>query len=168
MDRRELLKKSAVVGGAMAWSTPIVQSLGQGTAHAAGSPTCIGCLFVQELTPGNNPPTPNVTVNSQSSVDCAPGCIPSITFLWTTANPVNVTFPGPFNTNTLPVTITSCASAASATVTLTVTWTCQNPDGRFTTYSCFRTENVAWPDCSTAPSNGTLVATDCIPTANCN
>ena len=37
LDRRTLLKRSAVVGGAMVWATPVVQSIAS-PAFAAGSP----------------------------------------------------------------------------------------------------------------------------------
>ena len=37
LDRRELIKRGAVLGGALVWTVPAVQSIG-GTAFAAGSP----------------------------------------------------------------------------------------------------------------------------------
>ena len=39
MDRRSLLRRGAVVGGAVAWSTPLVQTIAS-PAFAAGSPLC--------------------------------------------------------------------------------------------------------------------------------
>lgn len=39
LDRRAVLRRGAVLGGAVAWSTPIVQSLAS-PAFAAGSPLC--------------------------------------------------------------------------------------------------------------------------------
>lgn len=40
ISRRELLKKGAVLGGAVAWATPVVQTLGMGRAFAqTASPT---------------------------------------------------------------------------------------------------------------------------------
>lgn len=55
MNRRDLLRRGAILGGALAWTVPAVQTL-SGAAFAAGSP-CIGrfeyrdtrgnCFFVQ-------------------------------------------------------------------------------------------------------------------------
>ncbi len=52
INRRELLKRGAVAGGTVLWATPVVQTIGMGTAHAATpSPTCtIYCLEWKPLT----------------------------------------------------------------------------------------------------------------------
>lgn len=52
LDRRTLLKRSAVVGGAAVWATPVVQSLAR-PAFAAGSPVCANTLrFKYEVDEG--------------------------------------------------------------------------------------------------------------------
>ena len=43
LDRRTMLKRSAVVGGALVWTTPVVQSLAS-PAFAATSPIVQGCI----------------------------------------------------------------------------------------------------------------------------
>ena len=43
MDRRTMLKRGAVVGGALVWATPVVQSIAS-PAFAATSPVVQGCL----------------------------------------------------------------------------------------------------------------------------
>ena len=43
MDRRTVLKRSAVVGGALVWATPVVQSIAS-PAFAATSPVVVGCI----------------------------------------------------------------------------------------------------------------------------
>ena len=43
MDRRQLLKRSAVVGGALVWTTPVVQSIAS-PAFAQTSPSTQGCV----------------------------------------------------------------------------------------------------------------------------
>lgn len=56
LDRRALLRRGAVLGGAVAWSTPMVQSLAS-PAFAAGSPLCRtrveteDCTLVYEESP---------------------------------------------------------------------------------------------------------------------
>ncbi len=44
-DRRALLQRTAIVGGAMVWTLPIVQSVGSKAFAATGS-VCIGYLTV--------------------------------------------------------------------------------------------------------------------------
>jgi hypothetical protein len=39
MDRRDVLRRSAILGGAMVWTVPAVQSIA-GAAFAAGTPLC--------------------------------------------------------------------------------------------------------------------------------
>ena len=50
LGRRQLIKRSAVVGGALVWATPVVQSLA-GPAYAAGSVACVTRVIVT-LGPG--------------------------------------------------------------------------------------------------------------------
>jgi hypothetical protein len=44
LGRRDLLKRGAIVGGAVLWTTPVVQSLAS-PAFAAGSPAAGSCEF---------------------------------------------------------------------------------------------------------------------------
>ncbi len=41
ITRRDLLKKGAVLGGAVVWVTPIVQSVGMGRAFAQATSPCM-------------------------------------------------------------------------------------------------------------------------------
>lgn len=76
-DRRTLLKRGAVVGGAAVWATPVVQSLAQ-PAFAAGSVICVNSFrFKYELLEGgggrfsNGVPDPGSTAASCLPADFA-------------------------------------------------------------------------------------------------
>jgi hypothetical protein len=92
-SRRDMLKRSAVVGGAVLWTTPVVQSLAS-PAFAAGT----GCKLVLLLDPDGNSATDpcfilaegeasptcceclmDDTVTQSQVLQCAPVCFP-ITF----------------------------------------------------------------------------------------
>ena len=49
LNRRSVLRRGAVLGGALAWSTPVVQSLAS-PAFAAGSPLCQVQVEVDDCT----------------------------------------------------------------------------------------------------------------------
>ena len=51
VDRREALKKAAVAAGVVAWTTPAVQVLSGGTAHAQ---TVTGCNRSMHCVPGGD------------------------------------------------------------------------------------------------------------------
>jgi len=63
-SRRTMLKRSAVVGGAVIWATPVIQSLAT-PAYAAGS-TCTGTVTVG--TPGQ--PGCVIIATLQFTPDC--------------------------------------------------------------------------------------------------
>ena len=170
MNRRDLLKKSALAGGAALWATPVVQTLGQGTAHALGSPTCTGCVNLTDLNPGNGVTQNAINVNTQLTRRCGVGCVRTTTYFWTVTNNVNCTFSvsaaNLANSPTLDGTFTApCAPgvSASARVSCQVTHRCANPNPpgvNFTDYTCTRIEDFFWPDCDTSPTS-TLVSTTC-------
>lgn len=58
IDRRSLLKRSAVVGGALVWTTPIVQTIAA-PAFAQASPVIVGC-----------PPGETVRTAAKFEFDC--------------------------------------------------------------------------------------------------
>jgi hypothetical protein len=49
LDRRDVLRRGAVLGGMVAWSVPAVQTIA-GPAFAAGSPRCVAELEVDDCT----------------------------------------------------------------------------------------------------------------------
>ena len=53
VDRRAALKKAAVAAGVVAWTTPVVQVLSTGTAHAQGVTACSPVLKVSLLKTGS-------------------------------------------------------------------------------------------------------------------
>lgn len=54
LDRRQLIKRSAVVGGALVWATPVVQSVAAPAFAATGSPSCSYEVIVYDR-PVNDP-----------------------------------------------------------------------------------------------------------------
>jgi hypothetical protein len=58
ITRRGLMKRGALLGGAVVWATPVIQSLTT-SAHAQASPLCSACLSATTDPdgPGGNPPT---------------------------------------------------------------------------------------------------------------
>ena len=53
VDRRAALKKAALAAGVVAWTTPVVQVLSTGTAHAQGVTACSPVLKVSLLETGS-------------------------------------------------------------------------------------------------------------------
>lgn len=75
LDRRTLLKRSVAVGGALVWTTPVVQSFaGPAFAAGEGSPACVFYLVRYRRSSGTK-----VVVHAyrcQASSDCC-GCLDS-------------------------------------------------------------------------------------------
>ena len=87
VDRRAALKKAAVAAGVMAWTTPVVQLVSSGTAHAQ---TVTGCSPVATITvratgencecaprpsPGNDCCSATTWLVESVTVNCGPTCI---------------------------------------------------------------------------------------------
>jgi hypothetical protein len=83
LSRRSMLKRSAAVGGAIIWATPVVQSLAS-PAYAAGS-NCTGTLTVG--TPGQTgctiiayvQYTPDCCACAQPGTTCTATCLAGAT-----------------------------------------------------------------------------------------
>ena len=176
VDRREMMKKTAIVGTA-AWVAPAVVPMGSGTAGAANqSPTCIGCLGLVSLQPGNSLTggALNIAVNSNVDFWCGCGCFQAGTYVWSLDSaPANCTLDvGLANSansgtgsNVINGTITTCGTPATASLSCTTTLTCKNPDGRSSTYSSTLGVNATWKtsgtntNCGGQPATGTQVGT---------
>ena len=171
-----MMKKSAIVGAA-AWVAPAVVPMGSGTGTAsAASATCVGCLGLTGLSPGNalTGSALNITVNSNVDFWCGCGCIQSGTYVWTVPTESNCTLDtagansafGGTGDSTLKGTIAVCGTVATAEVHCTTTLKCENPDGRSTTYSSSLGVNATWTttssgagQCGASPATGTQLGT---------
>lgn len=49
IDRRSLLKRGAILGGALVWTAPVVQSIASPALAATGTPSETGCSFTVDI-----------------------------------------------------------------------------------------------------------------------
>lgn len=80
LNRRDVLKRGAAVGGALVWTVPVVQSLAS-PAFAAGSSAGDSCSFTLTVTvfDGNGNPTGSTCRKvSSSSSDCCAALIAAL------------------------------------------------------------------------------------------
>jgi hypothetical protein len=76
MDRREFLRRSAIVGGTVAWMTPVIQSLTPPAyAHVTPGSSATCCQCVCKPSP---PGTPKCSVTPTTSEDCTAFCSGSV------------------------------------------------------------------------------------------
>jgi hypothetical protein len=148
-DRRAALKKAALAAGVVAWTTPVVQVISTGTAHAQTVTGCRPTVLLQGtidtgpncgcVPPGFQPSSAHdpqccdqSTVVPRISATCGPTCPGTAT-----VNSYSVTAGASPPCNVLPrcdvgvpsVTITiratiTCADGVARTVTQTVTMSC--------------------------------------------
>lgn len=73
ISRRELLKKSAIVGGTLLWATPVVQSLTPAASAQVLSPVC-SCCCCNEPVPLPGGGSVQCFTDSFPSTACADFC----------------------------------------------------------------------------------------------
>jgi hypothetical protein len=73
ISRRSALKRGALLGGALAWSTPLVQTIGLRAAHAAGSPVPL----CGRMTGGGNNPKAGKIVRYGFELHCSTAVLPN-------------------------------------------------------------------------------------------
>ena len=146
LDRRTMLKRGAIVGGALVWTTPIVQSIAA-PAFAATSPVVQGCVGQKKVAVKFDGGADGLNVNQ-----CLPTGASEKTpegFLFSPAirnnDPVTGLDTLTFTLGVGDTFLSICAIGGNGILALTLVSSTKNPDG--TTTFVFKS-NVANPDIS--------------------
>lgn len=135
LDRRSLIKRSAVVGGALVWTTPVVQSIAR-PAFADTSPVTQGCppnaRYYVKFNEGSNTPDCGVGASDcgfGGQYQCAPSNVANgITITYNADKTVaTITLPAGYELDTSQSRIKSSDSCEGTFV--------RNPDGTYTATS---------------------------------
>jgi hypothetical protein len=95
MSRRELIRRSAIVGGTLLWTVPAIHSL-QSSAHPSGTPRFF-CCFCRKQRKGKPDQTRCINPAPQHPDECARACrragFTSPSSFHSGPNPINCTEP---------------------------------------------------------------------------